>query len=172
MHLNIDTIGSRFGGIPHTLPAPSLSAIDLKLARDVIPDAFTIALLIAIESLLSAVVADGMTGGRHKADCELVAQGVANIAAILFGGIPATGAIARTAANIKSGGRTPLAGMIHAFTLLAIILIAAPLASAIPLSALAAVLILVAWNMSEFDEFRSLFRAPRATSSCCSPPSP
>ncbi len=160
LHLQIDTIGSRFGGIPHTLPIPSLSAIDLKLFRDLIPDAFTIALLIAIESLLSAVVADGMTGGRHKADCELVGQGIANIAAILFGGIPATGAIARTAANIKSGGRTPLAGIVHAFTLLAIILIAAPLASAIPLSALAAVLIMVAWNMSEFDEFRSLFRAP------------
>ncbi len=167
LHLQIDTIGSRFGGIPHTLPIPSLSAIDLKLFRDLIPDAFTIALLIAIESLLSAVVADGMTGGRHKADCELVGQGIANIAAILFGGIPATGAIARTAANIKSGGRTPLAGIVHAFTLLAIILIAAPLASAIPLSALAAVLIMVAWNMSEFDEFRSLFRAPPATSSFC-----
>jgi SulP family sulfate permease len=160
LHLQIDTIGSRFGGIPHTLPAPSFSAIDLKLARDLIPDALTIALLIAIESLLSAVVADGMTGGRHKADCELVAQGVANIASILFGGIPATGAIARTAANIKCGGRTPLAGMIHAITLLVIILVAAPLASAIPLSALAAVLIIVAWNMSEFDQFRSLFRAP------------
>jgi sulfate permease, SulP family len=132
----------------------------LKLFRELLPDSLTIALLIALESLLSAVVADGMTGGRHKADCELVGQGMANIVAILFGGIPATGAIARTAANIKSGGRTPLAGIIHAFTLLAIILVAAPLASAIPLSALAAVLIMVAWNMSEVDRFRSLFRAP------------
>jgi SulP family sulfate permease len=119
-------------------------------------------MLAAIESLLSAVVADGMTGGRHKADCELVAQGVANVGSVLFGGIPATGAIARTAANVKSGGRTPFAGIIHAMVLLLVMLAAAPLASAIPLATLAAVLMIVAWNMSEIDHFRYLFRAPRS----------
>jgi SulP family sulfate permease len=108
------------------------------------------------------VVADGMIGTRHKADCELVAQGVANIGSVLFGGIPATGAIARTAANVKSGGRTPIAGIIHAATLLLVMLLLAPLASAIPLATLAAVLIMVAWNMSEIDHFRYLFRAPRS----------
>lgn len=112
--------------------------------------------------LYTAVVADGMIGGRHKADCELVAQGVANIGSVLFGGIPATGAIARTAANIKNGGKTPLAGMVHALTLLLFMLFLAPLASAIPLAALSAVLIMVAWNMSELDHFRSILRAPRS----------
>jgi SulP family sulfate permease len=160
--LPVETIGSRFGDIPRMLPAPRLPPMSLALMRDVLPDAVTIALLVAIESLLSAVVADGMTGGRHKADCELVAQGVANGASVLFGGIPATGAIARTAANVKSGGRTPVAGIIHAFTLLAIMLVAAPLARAIPLATLAAVLTVVAWNMSEIDRFRALLRAPRS----------
>ena len=160
--LSVETIGSKFGGIPSSLPMPSLPPFNLELMRELLPAAFTIAMLAAIESLLSAVVADGMIGGRHKADCELVAQGIANVASVLFGGIPATGAIARTAANIKSGGRTPVAGMIHAVTLLAFMLLLAPLAKAIPLATLAAVLMMVAWNMSELDRFRSILRAPRA----------
>ncbi|GMU38630.1 MAG: STAS domain-containing protein [Phycisphaerae bacterium] len=155
----VETIGSRFGGVPRSLPTPHLP-ISLGLVKELLPDATTIALLCAIESLLSAVVADGMTGRRHKADCELVGQGVANIASACFWGIPATGAIARTVANIKSGGRSPLAGMIHAGTLLAFMLAAAPLAKLIPLSTLAAVLLVVAYNMSEKDHFITLFRAP------------
>jgi sulfate permease, SulP family len=160
--LPVETIGSKFGGIPRTLPTPSLPPLSFELARNLVPEATTIAILAAIESLLSAVVADGMIGGRHKADCELVAQGTANIASVLFGGIPATGAIARTAANVKSGARTPVAGMIHAVTLLVVMLALAPLASAIPLGAMAAVLMLVAWNMSEIDHFRYILRAPRS----------
>ena len=133
LKLPVDTIGSRFGGIPRTLPIPHMPEINLSLVRELIPSAMTIALLAGIESLLSAVVADGMTGGRHKADCELLALGVANMASVVFGGIPATGAIARTTANVKSGGKTPLAGMVHAATLLAIMAVAAPLAATIPL---------------------------------------
>jgi len=158
----VETIGTKFGGIPRSFPAPHLPTVNIALIRELIPDATTIAMLAAIESLLSAVVADGMIGGRHKADCELVAQGVANIASSLFGGLPATGAIARTAVNVKSGGRTPVAGMIHAVTLLLIMVLAAPLASAIPLATLAAVLIVVSWNMSEVGHFRALLRAPRS----------
>ena len=159
---DIDTIGSRFGSIPRTLPTPRLPRIEWGMIQELIPAATTIAILAAIESLLSAVVADGMLGTRHKADCELVAQGVANIGSVLFGGIPATGAIARTAANIKSGGRTPLAGMIHAVTLLGCMLLLAPLATRVPLASLAAVLMMVAWNMSEIDHFRYLLRAPHS----------
>ena len=160
----VQTIESRFGGIPRNLPSFGLPNIDWSLdtVRALIPGATTIALLAGIESLLSAVVADGMIGGRHKSNCELVAQGVANIGSIFFGGIPATGAIARTAANIKSGGRTPLAGIIHALTVLAFMLLLAPLAKRIPLAALAAVLVMVAWGMSERDHFKTLFRAPRS----------
>lgn len=165
----VETIGTKFGGVPRMLPTPTLPRLDwgwltqtAVTAESLIPEATTIAILTAIESLLSAVVADGMTGGRHKADCELVAQGVANIASVAFGGIPATGAIARTAANVKSGGRTPLAGIIHAITLLLFMLLLAPLASRIPLATLAAVLMMVAWNMSEIDHFRYLLRAPKS----------
>ncbi|MCE9547717.1 MAG: sulfate permease [Planctomycetia bacterium] len=160
-HLPVETIGSRFGGIPRSLPAPHLPPLSLGMVRELLPSALTIAMLAAIESLLSAVVADGMTGGRHKTDCELVAQGLANIGSVLFGGIPATGAIARTAANVKSGGRTPVAGMVHAIVLLLCMAVLAPLAASIPLACLAAVLMMVAWNMSEVDQFRSLLRAPR-----------
>ena len=156
----VATIGSKFGGIPRSLPTPHLPPFSLGLVRELIPSALTIAMLAAIESLLSAVVSDGMTGNRHKSDCELVAQGVANIGSILFGGIPATGAIARTTANIKSGGKTPVSGMVHALTLLVIMMAAAPLASRIPLAALAAVLVVVAWNMAEIDHFRYILRAP------------
>lgn len=157
----VDTVASRFGDIPRTLPVPRLPAFSFELAVTLLPEAFTIAMLASIESLLSAVVADGMTGGRHKADCELMATGFGNLGAAVFGGIPATGAIARTVANIKSGGRTPLAGIFHAVTLIAIMAGLAPLAGTIPLAALAAVLVMVAWNMSEIDHFRSLLRAPR-----------
>lgn len=160
LKLPVDTIGSRFGEIPRTLPAPHFPGFSFQLVRELVPEATTIALLAAIESLLSAVVADGMIGGRHKADCELVAQGAANLASVVFGGIPATGAIARTVANIKTGGRTPLAGVVHAITLLVIMAALAPLASAIPLATLAAVLMMVAWNMSEIDHFRTILRAP------------
>jgi sulfate permease, SulP family len=156
----VETIGTRFGGIPHGLPAPHAPAFSLHLIRELIPSAMTIAILCAIESLLSAVVADGMTGYRHRSDQELVAQGVANVASSLFFGLPATGAIARTAANIKNGARTPVAGMLHAAILLAFMIGLAPLAKAVPLPSLAAVLIVVAWNISELDHFRALLRAP------------
>jgi SulP family sulfate permease len=167
----IETIGTRFHGIPRQLPAPHLPVkisswndvgATWNKAVELVPEATTIALLCAIESLLCAVVADGMIGGRHKSNCELVAQGVANIASIIFGGIPATGVIARTAANVKSGGRTPLAGIVHSVTLLVLMLLLAPYASQIPLTVLAAILVIVAWNMAEIDHFKSIMRAPRA----------
>jgi sulfate permease, SulP family len=160
--IEVETIGSRFGGIPNSLPAPHLPSVSLQQFRELIGPAATIAILAAIESLLSAVVADGMIGGRHKPNMELVAQGVANIASPLFGGIPATGAIARTATNVKSGGRTPVAGIIHALTLLVIMGFLAPLAVHIPLCALAAVLVVVAYNMAEVRTFAALLRAPRS----------
>ena len=161
LSLPIETIGSRFGGIPRELPLPSLPAFSFAKAQAVFPDAIAFALLGAIESLLSAVVADGMTGRRHRSNCELVAQGVANIGSALFGGICVTGAIARTATNIRAGARGPVSGMLHSLFLLAFMLIAAPLASYIPLSALAAVLVLVAWNMAEKHEFAILIRSSR-----------
>lgn len=158
--LPVETIGSRFGGIPNMLPAPHLPSFDLAQIHTLVGPAMTIAILAAIESLLSAVVADGMIGGRHKSNLELVAQGVANIASPLFGGIPATGAIARTATNVKSGGRTPVAGMVHAVTLLAIMIFFAPLAVYVPLCALAAVLLVVAYHMAEVRTFLALLRSP------------
>lgn len=165
--LDVETIGSRFGDLPRTLPAPHVpwgdsAHVSLDLVRSLVPEAATIALLAGIESLLAAVVADGMTGQRHKSDCELVGQGVANIGAALFFGIPATGAIARTVANIKAGGRTPLAGMAHALFLLVFMLLLAPLAREIPLAALSAILLMVCWNMAEIDHFRSILRTPRS----------
>src|SRR5688572_29754404 len=161
----VETIGSKFGGIPGTLPAPSFGwaqSITLDKVRTLIPEATTIAMLAAIESLLCCVVADGMIGGRHRSNVELCAQGVGNIASICFGGIPATGAIARTAANVKSGGRTPVAGMIHAVFVLLCMLALAPLAARIPMPVFASVLVVVAWNMSERDHFTHLFKAPRS----------
>ncbi len=161
----VATIESRFaGGIPQGFPHLAIPHLNLSFARfkALIPSATTIALLAAIESLLSAVVADGMIGGRHKSNCELVGQGIANMASACFGGIPATGAIARTTANIKTGGRTPLAGIIHAFVVLAFMVLLAPLGNKIPLPALAAVLIMVAWGMSERDHFKHLLKAPRS----------
>ncbi|HRJ49666.1 MAG TPA: SulP family inorganic anion transporter [Phycisphaerales bacterium] len=157
----VETIGSRFGGIPSSLPSPALPGFSWSLVREMVPSALTIALLCAIESLLSAVVADGMTGDRHRPDQELMAQGAANIGSSLLFGLPATGAIARTAANIKAGARTPVAGVLHAVFVLAIMLTAASLAKLVPLPALAAVLVVVALNIAQVGEFRSLLRAPR-----------
>lgn len=162
LSLPVETIGSRFGDLPRSLPAPALPPISMQLVRDLMPSAITVALLAAIESLLSATVADGMTGNRHKSNMELVAQGIANIGSALLGGIPATGAIARTATNIKSGGKTPVAGMIHAVTLLLILMFAAPLAREIPLACLAGILVVVAWQMSQVQHFRQLMTAPKA----------
>ena len=159
---HVETIGTRFGGIPRMLPTPRPPAFSLAMIREVFPSAATIAILCAIESLLSAVVADGMTGRRHKSDCELVAQGAANIASAFFLGLPATGAIARTVANIKSGGKTPVAGMAHAVILLLFMLLLADLARLIPLATLSAILMLVAWNISEIGRFRELLRAPKS----------
>jgi SulP family sulfate permease len=161
-HLPVETIGSRFGGIAASLPSltlPHPTATQLKL---LVGPAFTIALLGAVESLLSAVVADGMIGGRHRSNMELVAQGFANIVTPLFGGIPATGAIARTATNVKNGGRTPIAGMVHALTLLLIVLFFGRWAALIPLPALAAILVVVAYHMSEWRAFRAELTAPRS----------
>lgn len=160
LNLPIETIGSKFGGIPDTLPMPTLPVISFAKLRELAPSAFTIAFLAGVESLLSAVVADGMTGRRHRSNCELVAQGVANAASALFGGLPATGAIARTATNIKSGAQSPVAGILHAFFILLFMLLLAPLAAFVPLASLAAVLVIVAWNMSEVHKFRHLMRAP------------
>jgi SulP family sulfate permease len=157
--LDVATIGSRFGGIPQTLPVPSLPTFDFAKIRAVLPDAMAIALLGAIESLLSAVVADGMTGRRHRSNCELVAQGAANMAAVTFGGMCVTGTIARTATNVRAGARGPVAGMLHALYILLFMLLAAPLASFIPLAALGGVLAIVAWNMAEKEEFGALLRS-------------
>ena len=160
--MEVATIGSKFGELSSKLPEMNIPAFDLNQIKMLIPPAFTIAILGSIESLLSAVVSDGMIGSKHRSNMELIAQGVANIASGLFGGIPATGAIARTVANIKNGGRTPVAGMVHAITLLLIMLLFMPLAKMVPLASLAAVLIVVAYNMSEWREFTALFKAPKS----------
>jgi len=162
LHLPVETIGSRFGGIPQSLPAWKIPSITWENVQHLFQPAFTIALLAAIESLLSAVVADGMIDDRHDSNQELMSQGIANICSGLFGGIPATGAIARTATNINSGARTPVAGMIHAVTLLLIILIAAPLAKYIPLATLSAVLVFVAYNVGEWHQFTRLTKWPKS----------
>jgi SulP family sulfate permease len=160
--LPVETIGDRFGHVPTALPVPSIPSFTWSDVRDVFPDAVSIALLGAIESLLSAVVADGMAGTRHRSNMELVAQGVANLASPLFGGIPATGAIARTATNVRNGGRTPIAGIVHALTLLAILRFFGRYAELIPLAALAGILVFVAWSMAEFHAVRSVLRSPRS----------
>ena len=159
--LPVETIGTRFGGIPALLPSPHLPDFSLEKVQAVLPDAVAFALLGAIESLLSAVVADGMTGRRHRSNCELLAQGAANVGASLFGGLPATGTIARTATNVRAGARGPIAGMMHAAFLLLFMLLAAPLFAYVPLAALAGVLVVVAWNMAEKDEFLILLRSSR-----------
>ena len=157
-----DTIGSRYGAIPSSLPAPTLPAFNLNQIVDLFPTAISIAVLAAIESLLSAVVADGMIGSKHDSNTELIAQGIANIASPLFGGIPATGAIARTATNIKNGGRTPIAGIIHAITLLLIMLVLGRFVVYIPMAALAAVLVSVSWNMAGFPAIKGIFKGQKS----------
>ncbi|MGE3167064.1 MAG: SulP family inorganic anion transporter [Planctomycetota bacterium] len=159
--LPVETIASRFGGVPSTLPAPQLPQISLSLLQELSSPALAIALLAAIESLMSAAVADGMLGTRHRSNMELVAQGVANIASPVFGGIPATGAVARTATNIKQGGRSPIAGITHAVVLLLIIVLFAKWASLIPICCLSGILMVVAYNMSEWRLFVRLFRSPK-----------
>jgi SulP family sulfate permease len=161
-HLPVETIGSRFGEIHAGFPAPRIPQVSWETMRGLVQPAVTIALLAAIESLLSAVVADGMIGGKHRSNMELVAQGVANIASPIFGGIPATGAIARTATNVRNGGRTPVAGIVHAATLLLVTLFVGRLAGLIPMATLAAILIVVSYHMSEWRTFRSELRAPRS----------
>ena len=162
LQIPVETIGSKFGGIPTGLPVISIPQVRPDLILPLLPAAFTVAMLAAIESLLSAVVADSMSADKHNSNVELLAQGVANVVVPLVGGIPATGAIARTATNIRSGARSPVSGMIHALTLLVILLIAAPLARFIPLAALAAILFVVAYNMSEWREVRTILQLSRA----------
>jgi SulP family sulfate permease len=161
LHLPVDTVASRFGALPHGLPAPRLPAITPALVLQVLPAALSFTLLGGIESLLSAKVADGMTGRRHRSNMELVAQGLANMASALFGGISVTGTIARTATNVRAGGVSPLSGMLHSVFLLIFLVIAAPLAGFVPLAALAGVLIVVSWNMAEKAEFARLLRDGR-----------
>ncbi len=161
-HLPVDTIGSRFGSVPNTIPAPHLPNIKLDFLIQMSSPALTIAILAGIESLLSAVVADGMTGRRHRSNMELIAQGAANIVSPLFGGIPATGAIARTATNIKNGGQTPIAGLVHAITVLLIFIFFGKLAALIPMASLAGILIVVAYNMSEWHLFIKISRGSKS----------
>ncbi|AMK21633.1 high affinity sulfate transporter, sulfate permease family protein [Sphingobium sp. TKS] len=162
LKLPVDTIGSRFPNIPAGLPMPSFPEISLAKINAVLPSAFTIAFLAGIEALLSAVVADGMTGTRHRSNQELIGQGIANIGSALFGGLPATGAIARTATNIRSGAKTPVAGILHAVFLLLFVLFATDLMAFVPMAALAAILFMVAWGMSEYERFITLLRMPNS----------
>jgi SulP family sulfate permease len=162
LHLPVATIGSAFGGIPQGLPPFAIPALHANMVVAILPSAFIVAFLAAVESLLSAVVADSMSGDRHKSNVELVAQGIANIASPFFGGIPATGAIARTATNIRSGAVTPVSGMIHSATLLVVLLVAAPYARFVPLAALAAVLMVVAYHMGAWHEVAHIARRSKA----------
>ena len=162
LNLPVETIGSRFNEISSSIPAPIFPKFSITTINQLFIPAMTIAILAALESLLSAVVADGMIGDRHDSNMELVAQGIANITSGLFGGIPATGAIARTAANVKSGGKSPISGIIHAITLLATMLVLMPLAKMIPMTVLAAILIVVSYNMSEWRSFKGLLKAPKS----------
>jgi len=159
-HLPVDTIASRFGDLPSRLPVPGLPEITLARLRELLPSALVIAFLAGVESLLSAMVADRMIGGRHRPNAELMAQGAANLGSGLFGGLPATGAIARTATNVKAGGQTPVAGIVHALTLLVIMLSLSDLAGQLVLPALAGLLLLTAWNMSEPDKWAEYARLP------------
>jgi len=158
LHLPVATVGDRFPAMPTGMPAPHLPIVSLALIQQLLPTAFTIAFLAGMEALLSATVADGMTGYSHRSGQELVAQGVANIASALFGGLPATGAIARTATNIRAGGRTPLAGIYHSVFLLIFLMVAGKLISHVPMAALAAILLVVAWGMSEVERFKTLLQ--------------
>lgn len=158
--LQVPTIGSKYGTLPHSLPSPHLPSFSFATILELTPDALTIALLAGIDSLLSAVVTEGMTGWRHQSNLELVAQGCANIGSVLFGGIPASGSMARSAIALRSGAKTPISGIIHSLTVFAILYLLAPLVGTIPLAALAAVLLMIAWNMSEIHHFIHLFAAP------------
>jgi SulP family sulfate permease len=162
LHLSVETIGTRFGGIPSGLPAFAVPRLHYNVLRQLLSPAFTVAMLGAIESLMSAVVSDRMSNDKHNPNVELMAQGIANIVSPLFGGLPATGAIARTATNVRSGAKTPVAGMIHALTLLAIVLFAAPLVKNVPLAALAAILVMVAYNMGEWHEIPEILKLTAA----------
>jgi sulfate permease, SulP family len=162
LQLPVETIGTRFPDMATGLPMPSLPDLTWAKTTELLPAAFTIAFLAGIEALLSAVVADGMTGTRHRSNQELIGQGVANLGSVLFGGLPATGAIARTATNIKAGGKTPVSGMMHALFLLLFILFASDFMAYVPMAALAAILFVVAWGMSEFDRFVVLLRMPNS----------
>ena len=162
LNIPVETIGARFGALPTSPPMPHLPSISFAKIIDVAPAAFAMALLGGIESLLSAAVADGMTGRRHRSNCELVAQGYANIASALFGGLCATGTIARTATNVRAHAHGPVAGMLHAVFVLVFMLVAGPLVAYVPLAALAAVLVIVSWNMIEKEEIRAIFRRDRA----------
>lgn len=159
--IQVETIGDRFSDLQASLPSIQFPAFDLAMIVDIFPSALTIAVLAGIESLLSAVVSDGMIGDKHNSNMELIGQGVANVFSGLFGGIPATGAIARTAANVRNGGRTPIAGMVHSLVVLAIMMILMPYAKMIPMTTLAAILMVVAYNMSEWRAFKNLFKAPK-----------
>lgn len=158
----VETVSARYGALPNALPVPSLPNVSAELLIALFPSALTIAFLAGIESLLSAIVADRMIGGAHRSNAELIAQGAANVASPLFGGLPATGAIARTATNVNAGGRTPVAGMVHALVVLLALLVAAPLAGALALPALAALLIVTAWTMSEPHRWPERLRLPKA----------
>ena len=162
MALPVNTIHSQFGDLPSHLPMPSVPALSVDRVLELLPSAFVIAFLAGVESLLSAMVADKMSGGRHRPNAEVIAQGFANVGSSLFGGLPATGAIARTATNVRAGGKTPVAGLIHALTILLAMLVAAPLAGYLAMPALAGLLILTAWNMSEPHKWKSYLSAPRA----------
>ena len=161
-NLPVATIGSQFGKISSNIPMPHIPNLNLNTLKALIGPAFTIALLGGIESLLSAVISDGMIGDKHNSNAELIAQGIANMGSSLFGGIPATGAIARTAANVKNGGRTPISGIVHSITLLLIMLVFMPLAKFIPLTTLSAILIIVSYNMSEWRTFKAILKAPKS----------
>jgi SulP family sulfate permease len=160
--LPVDTLFVRFGELPGSLPMPALPEISLARMTELLPSALVIAFLASIESLLSAMVADRMIGGQHRPNAEILAQGGANIGSALFGGLPATGAIARTATNVRAGGKTPVAGIVHAVTILLVMLLAAPLAGYLAMPALAALLILTAWNMSEPHKWRGYLKERRS----------
>ncbi|MBK6299138.1 MAG: SulP family inorganic anion transporter [Sphingomonadales bacterium] len=159
---SVETVAARYGALPNAVPMPQFPVISVALLIELLPSALTIAFLAGIESLLSAIVADRMIGGAHRSNAELVAQGVANLASPLFGGLPATGAIARTATNVNAGGRTPVAGMIHAIIILLAMMVAAPMAGALALPALAGLLIVTAWTMSEPHRWQDRLRLPKA----------
>lgn len=162
LSLPVDTISDRFGALPRGLPRPQMPEVSLARLVELLPSALIIAFLAGVESLLSAIVADRMIEGRHRPNAELLAQGAANVGSAFFAGLPATGAIARTATNVRAGGRTPVAGIVHAFTVLVVMVVAAPLAGRLAMPALAGLLLITAWNMSEPDKWRGYWRAPRS----------